>query len=117
MSQISGARAHWVRLLHCGMYDPLLCVPNCYWLPFAAKELIATSRLNNLLCDWWQVTRESVQHLPNEEGWASLMEPLHDSLATSQVSTDRLPQLHQVQLSLQAAAPQGGCQAHYTPHP
>lgn len=44
----------------------------------------------------WQITRESVQHLPDEEGWANLMEPLHDSLATSQLSTDRLPQLHQV---------------------
>ena len=82
------------------------------------RELISTNNLNSLLHDWWQVTRESVQHLPDEEGWASLMEPLHDSLATSQVSTDRLPQLHQVQLSLQAAASQGRMSlAHYIPQP
>ena len=37
-----------------------------------------------------------MEHLPSEEGWAEMMQPLHDSLATSQVSTDRLPQLHQV---------------------
>ena len=38
----------------------------------------------------------SAEHVPDEEGWASLMQPLHDALATSSIRTDRLPQLHQV---------------------
>ena len=42
--------------------------------------------------------RESVQHVPDLEGWARLMQPLHDTLATSAISTDRLPDLRQVSL-------------------
>ena len=44
-----------------------------------------------------------MQHLPDEEGWGRLMQPLHDALATSSIRTDRLPELHQVStLSLHA---------------
>lgn len=43
-----------------------------------------------------QVARQSVQHVPDEEGWGRLMQPLHDALATSSIRTDRLPELHQV---------------------
>lgn len=37
-----------------------------------------------------------MQHVPDEEGWGRLMQPLHDALATSSIRTDRLPELHQV---------------------
>ena len=42
------------------------------------------------------MARQSVHHVPDEEGWGCLMQPLHDALATSSICTDRLPELHQV---------------------
>ncbi|DBA90082.1 TPA: hypothetical protein ACH3X1_003401 [Trebouxia sp. C0004] len=43
-----------------------------------------------------QVNRHSVVHIPDQEGWSHLMQPLHDALATSAIRTDRLPQLNHV---------------------
>lgn len=51
-----------------------------------------------------QVTRQSVVHLPDQQGWAELMQPLHDALDTSTICTDRLPQLNQVCMPLTSDA-------------
>ena len=59
-----------------------------------------------------QVTRQSVVHLPDEQGWAELMQPLHDALDTSTICTDRLPQLNQVCIPCTSRA--GNCSREYT---